>query len=187
MGGLFGDSPEALPAPSSATLSSCGTYRYTLTRRWGADGTPGMLFIMLNPSTADAENDDPTVRRCIGFAKKAGKGHLCIVNLFSYRAADPVALIKRAQSGEPVNGPDAKEHLQKAVESFDGPGDIIVAAWGAQARHTALKPRRDRVAAALERHYKIGLHCLGTTGEGEPKHPLYVPADTTLKPWSAYR
>src|SRR5689334_20041621 len=71
----------------SAVLSPCGLYRYRLTRRWG-DG-PALLFVMLNPSTADATEDDPTIRRCTGFAKREGMPAIEVVNLFAWRATDP--------------------------------------------------------------------------------------------------
>lgn len=150
---------------TNAILSPCGLYRYRLTRRW-ADG-PTCGFIMLNPSTADAEKDDPTIRRCIGFAKREGCGGLIVVNLFAFRATKPIALL---DAEDPI-GPDADHHLLDAIQEVDGP---LIAAWGNWNRG-----HRAADVAAM-----IGAHCacLGKTKDGHPRHPLYVRADAPLVP-----
>ena len=149
----------------TATLSADRAYRYVLTRRW--DDGPVMTWIMLNPSTADADTDDPTIRRCIGFARREGCGAIRVVNLFALRATSPNAL--RASS-DPV-GPDNDSFLRERTHA-----EYVVAAWGA---HGGLHGRSHEVRAAL-RH--LPLLCLGVTPGGEPRHPLYVRSSTPFIP-----
>lgn len=148
---------------SDALLSPCGRYRHWLSREWDAD-LPVCGFVMLNPSTADADLDDPTIRRCIGFAKREGCGGLIVANVYQLRATDP-AEIKRAD--DPV-GPDADSHILQAARRATGP---MIAAWGTHAGE-----RGKHVAQLLSGH----LLCLGTTKSGAPRHPLYLAADTPL-------
>lgn len=138
-----------------AVFDSTGRYRYRLTRSW-APG-PVVAFVMLNPNLADAERDDPTIRRAIGFAKVWGFGELVVVNLFAWRCRDPRDL---ARVPDPI-GPDNDAHLA------DLPDDVVVA-WG---NHGALRGRASEVLRRIEEAY-----CLGVTLRGEPRHPLYVPA-----------
>jgi hypothetical protein len=149
----------------SAVLSPCGKYRYRLDRKWGDGPTCG--FIMLNPSTADAEVDDPTIRRCIGFAKREGCGRLIVVNLYAYRSTQPAAL---AIVPDPHGGPEADAARHQAITEVDGP---LVAAWGAW--NAIASP-----AAAIAIRYGDRLLCLGRTKEGHPRHPLYVKGDAPL-------
>jgi hypothetical protein len=147
----------------SAVFSPCRTYRYRLVRRW-AEG-PTLNVIGLNPSTADETVDDPTIRRCIGFAKAWGYGALVMTNLCAFRATDPKDLWR---ASEPA-GPDNDAWLQKEAEQ----SRLVLAAWGANimakdaGRHAVLYPLRN-----------IELRCLGTTQDGSPRHPLYVPKTT---------
>ena len=155
---------------STATLSPCGRYRYDLTRRWG-DG-PTLLWVMLNPSTADASEDDPTIRRCIGFSKRDGYGSLTVVNLFAYRATDPKALVTVVDP----EGPDNWWHIQQAVRS----SDAVVFAWGA-----AQIPREHHIwhgGALIPSPL-----CLGHTKKGAPRHPLYVKGDQPFVPYVGAR
>lgn len=141
-----------------------GDYRYRLTRQWDVDGDV-VTFIMLNPSTADSLEDDPTIRRCVGFAKRWGFGQLDVVNLFALRATDPKKL---ALHDDPI-GPANIEFLR----SLD-PNSTLVAAWGANSV----------VDDWLKMHlFELpgGLKCLGTTKKGYPRHPLYVKGDTPLQ------
>lgn len=151
---------------SSAAISTCGTYRHWLRRRW--DIGPTMGFIMLNPSTADADNDDPTIRRCISFARREGCGGILVANLFQLRATDPSAL---ATHPDPF-GPHADHVLLDVAGESDGP---LVAAWGA---HSFAAERAAYVTAM------IGIHCvcLGKTKDGHPRHPLYVRGTAPLVP-----
>lgn len=149
----------------SAILSEDGLYRYELTRRWNLRG-PRMCFIMLNPSTADAYQDDATIRRCISFARREACGEIIVINQYAYRATDPSALL--ALSEDERRGAEHRTYWNRALER----ADIIVAAWG------------NWMAGKLKTNPGFGglaVHCLGTTKSGEPRHPLYLPADTPLE------
>ncbi len=142
-----------------------GEYRYSLWRQWDP-ALPRALFIMLNPSTADATQDDATLRRCIGFAKSWVCGSVELVNLFAFRSANPAML---AQVADPV-GPDNTTHIQQAIAR----ASIIVCAWGA---HKQVGYREREVLQLLKGKE---VYCLGSTKEGLPRHPLYVPAAAPL-------
>lgn len=159
--------------PRSAVLSPCGRYRYVLTRRWAAEPGPVCVIVALNPSTADAEHDDPTVKRCIGFARRCGATELRIVNLYALRATDPGEL----WSAEDPVGPDNDRHLVAAAEVAVRTVGPIIVAWGANARS-------DRVRAGVALLGRKDLLCLGTTKAGAPRHPLYLPATAPLMPWT---
>lgn len=165
---LFGK-PAHGPDRGGATLSECGLYRYKLWRQWNS-ALPRMVFIMLNPSTADATENDPTIRRCIGFAKRERHGGILVLNLFAWRATDPKELLRVE---DPV-GPDNRgvwfESMGLAQESPP------VVAWGAL--HKSLKWREDEAWRVLIRPV-----CLGTTKAGHPRHPLYLSKSTPLNPW----
>lgn len=150
------ESPLVSPS-CSAVLSDDRRYRYELWRRWS--GGDYCCFVGLNPSTADESADDPTIRRCIGFAKAWGYGALCMLNLFAFRATDP-ADMKREP--EPV-GADNDATLARLTE---GAG-IVIAAWGVHGTH---RNRASEVMVNLP-----SLHCLGLTKDGHPRHPLYLP------------
>lgn len=156
---------------ASAVLSQDGVYRYLLTRTW-AEG-PALAFVMLNPSTADATADDPTIRRCIGFAKREGFGGLTVVNLYALRATDPREL-RRAI--DPV-GPDNDGHLRRVTWESQLDDAPAVVAWGAHAAP-------DRVAAFVRLATGTRLVCLGTTQAGAPRHPLYIAGAQPLVPWT---
>ncbi len=154
-----------------ARLSDCGRYRYWLARTW--DRTLlACRWVMLNPSTADATTDDPTVRRVMDFARRFGCGGIEVYNLFALRSPKPVALY--APDVDPV-GPDNDTAL-RAIEAHAGP---VVVAWGAHGGY------RGRDAAVLRLLAEIGVRplCLGVTKGGHPKHPLFVPAETPLAPF----
>lgn len=150
---------------TSAVFSLDRTYRYQLWREW--DSTlPTVMFIGLNPSTADETKDDPTIRRCIGFAKSWGHGSLCMTNLFAFRATDPADMMCAT---EPI-GSQNNRHLMELAETIG----LIIAAWGT---HGVFQNR----ASEVLRMWSPGrLHHLGLTKDGHPKHPLYLKAD--LKP-----
>lgn len=150
---------------SSAILSKCGLYRYRLDRRWGEG--PTCAFIMLNPSTADADVDDPTIRRCTGFAKREGCGALMVGNLFAFRATKPEDM---ADSDDPC-GPENRHFLGNMIERCNGP---LIAAWGA---HWMAQ------SGLASTDFGGRLLCLGTTKEGHPRHPLYVRSDAALRPF----
>jgi hypothetical protein len=140
-----------------------GEYRYWLARTWSND-LPPVTFVMLNPSTADGTYDDPTIRRCIGFAREWGYGGIVVVNLFAYRATYPREL---SIVPDPV-GPDNDAYIEMAA------CHRTVVAWGAQKTHG-----RDLHVATL----LTDPLCLGRTKRGAPLHPLFVPHGTPLIPW----
>lgn len=156
----------------SAVISDCGQYRYTLQRRWDHIKIPLATFVMLNPSTADADNDDPTIRRCIGFAKALGWGGIQVVNLYALRSTDPKALWTAA---DPV-GPDNDKHLTDVAQWADIASAPLIAAWGANARP-------DRVTAVLALPHFDRLTALGVTNKGAPRHPLYLPNSARPTRW----
>ena len=147
-----------------AVLSPDGAYRYALRRSWGSG--PPVMFIGLNPSTADHLTDDPTLRRCISFALRWGFDSVAVGNLFALRSPDPREL---ERAPDPV-GPENDKWLKRLVEE----SDTIVAAWGNKG---ALL---DRGSLIQERF--PNLMCLGRTKKGQPRHPLYVKGETELVP-----
>lgn len=155
------------PGASSATFSPCERYRYTLTRRWDA-GAYMLTFLMLNPSTADASKDDPTIRRCIGYARRDGFGGLRVLNIFAFRATDPADMKREA---DPV-GPDNDRTIREVFLHHAKHNLPVVAAWGAHGAHMD----REAAVRAMAAEVGVDLMCLGTTDRGHPRHPLYVPA-----------
>lgn len=160
---------------STATFSQGRTYRYALTRGWDA-ARPLAVFIMLNPSTADALADDPTIRRCISFAQSWTAGGLLVLNLFGLRATDPKVLRRHP---DPV-GPDNDLVIADRLSGAEPVGPVICA-WGS---HAGVAERADRVLALL-RNRAIRPLCLGTTKAGHPRHPLYVRGDTAAVEYEA--
>ncbi len=160
----------------SATLSGCGRYRYALWRETGCLGGEGtVLFVMLNPSTADAEQDDPTIRRCIRFARDWGYAKLAVGNLYALRATHPAAL---ASSDDPV-GPDNDEWLTKLASN----AWTTILAWGAH----PMAQRRSRDVLQLVESCSGGTaQCLGQTKSLAPRHPLYVRASKHPEPFRRY-
>lgn len=146
-------------------------YRYRLTRAWG-DGD-AMCIVMLNPSTADHRKTDPTLRRCIGFAKRWGFDQLVVVNLFAFRSASPKLL--RAARGNGLNpvGLHNDKHIVLAARK----AKRIVVAWG---NDGALEGRGAEVLALLSRRSRKPVWCLGVSKAGYPFHPLYRPENSTL-------
>ncbi len=153
---------------SGAIVDSTEVYRYALWRVWD-ESLPRLGFIMLNPSTADATGDDPTIRRCIGFARALHFGAVDVVNLFAYRATDPARL---AQVGDPI-GPENDHYILQAA----GHSTKLVAAWGCRGELLG----RDAAVRHLLQH--MTLYCLGLTQNGYPHHPLYLRADARLMRW----
>lgn len=152
---------------STAVISLCEKYRYELERHIYSDYLIELVvFVMLNPSTADAEIDDPTIRRCIGFAERYSPEHMRVVNLYAGRATKPKDLWLME---DPV-GPDNDRHVVAALED----ADLVICAWGANAR-------RDQVDHFLKLAGDKPLYCLGTTNSGMPRHPLMLRNDTELE------
>jgi hypothetical protein len=150
----------------AANFSACRTYRYSLWRRWGRGDYA--MFIGLNPSTADETQDDPTIRRCIKFAKDWGYSALCMTNLFAYRATRPADMKKAG--GAAVGW----ENDYTLITLAQGAG-VVVAAWGAHGTH---KGRDQSVRLMVP-----GLHYLRLTKDGHPGHPLYLPSSLRPVEW----
>ena len=157
----------------SATISPCGRYRYLLERLWGSG--PSATFVMLNPSTADAETDDPTIRRCIAFTKAWGCNNLSVVNLYGLRATDPRELRRADDPVGPGNDEAIWQRLMIHSSWEDWP---IVAAWGTKANPYIVRRMLDRARGA-----GVNFSCLGVTMDGHPRHPLYLPRTAELVRW----
>lgn len=173
----------------SAEFSDCRRYRYRLTRlafpttnaslrRMVAMKAPAMLlrivFVMLNPSSADEHTDDPTIRRCIGFAETLGFNRVDVVNLFAMVATDP-----RDLWSTPVLEAVGPENDQWLLATCLQPASFVVCAWGAQ-------PRAAERAASVRHMLRmkgVVLHHLGLTSAGDPRHPLYLPKTATPEEW----
>jgi hypothetical protein len=152
----------------ACVFSPCWKYRYTLGRQ--VEGGRGTLaFVMLNPSTADDTVDDPTVRRCLGYARDLGFGQLQIANLYAWRSRDPYDLLRVP---DPV-GPGNDHYLLATCTA----ADLVVCAWGAFVGADA----RSREVLALLRRGGVVPHALRQTRSGQPAHPLRLPA--TLRPF----
>lgn len=156
---------------SGAILSFCQRYRYALWRKWDP-ALPAMAWVMLNPSTADERSDDPTIRKCIGFAKRMNYGGIIVVNLFAWRATNPAQL---PQVPEPV-GPDNDTSIASAI-AYDFVG-AVVCGWGRPA-HRRVAVRALAVARIL-RAGRVSPTCLHATKDGHPGHPLYLPYTSEL-------
>lgn len=187
---------------SGANISPCGNYRYRLWREWRLgnstqwdmwtedDGSPALdgagqqigeplscVFVMLNPSTADGNQDDPTIRRCMNFAKRFGFDRLDVVNLFAWRATSPKDLMKVGPERDPC-GIDNQQAFQAALDS----AGMVVCAWGAHGTHlgqdqTALGWIEDCLEILRDEGRDVPLVALGLTKDGHPRHPLYLPND----------
>lgn len=162
---------------SGAILSPCGRYRYAL---WRALWTPwteeersnySLAWVMLNPSTADAALDDPTIRRCMSFSRQWGFRRMVVFNLFGLRATNPDELLRAADP----EGPDLRRYLQHICLCSS-----VMVAWGA---HSLARDQYARVADLLAAKQ---LNCLRETKHGAPGHPLYIPGDTDAILWSRY-
>ena len=163
-----------------AWLSECGTYRWALWRAWDRS-LPLLPVCMLNPSTADGRQDDPTIRRLISFAKRQGYGGILVVNLFGYRTAYPTHL--RAHHYDTIVGPRNNEAIEAAI----GEGASVLVGWGAvdwMPRGETGITRSDDFMGYLS-HVNARPLCLGRTAAGHPRHPLYVRGDQPLVEFAA--
>lgn len=152
---------------STATISDDGMYRYDLVRQWGRGDL--VLWIMLNPSVADATDDDRTIRRCIEFARREDASGIAVVNLYAFRTTRPVHLLEAADPVGPEN--------EKAIRAWlsDERVSMVVAAWGAwwESRRHPTRIARPNVEG-FARDAGRELVCLGHTKHGSPRHPLYI-------------
>lgn len=160
---------EKLKMKRSAIIE--GSFRYSLEREWNPS-KEGVLFVLLNPSTADDNIDDNTVKKCIGFAKQWGYGSLEIVNLFAYRATDPKVLFLAEQEGKDVIGPKNDKYIQEAMDR----AEKTIVGWGEMGKN------------ALERCKQVQnmlqgkeIECFGVGKKMQPKHPLMLKYTTPLQ------
>ena len=171
-----------LPVETGAEFSPCRRYRHRLWRAWDAS-LPTCAFIGLNPSTADETHDDPTIRRCVAFARTWGFGRCEVLNLFGWRSTDPMGLLRRRQA--------SREADDRALARVMGEASRLVLAWGTHRRiHRVLAPR----VLAVRRHVdaiasqmrttgrRIEIGTLGTNADGSPRHPLYLARSTAFEP-----
>lgn len=161
----------------SAVISDCGLYRYRLEREVQQEGLV-FAYFGVNPSTADASIDDPTVRKWRGFTQRNGGRKFIVGNVFAYRATDVNAL--GAVTPHAAEGPEQWGYL------FDimGDADVLVPCWGGREKlpknlHPFLLDLSNELAATGK-----ALMCFGTTKSGDPKHPLFLPYETELEPWA---
>ena len=145
---------------SDAIFSDCKHYRYRLWRRWAAGRS--VAFLMLNPSTADATKNDPTVERCHRRAVDMGFGALEVINIFAYRATDPKNLKKAPDPNGPLNDTTLVETAKSS--------DLLICAWGSHGNHLG----RDLQVRELLKQAGVSPHMLALTKHNQPKHPLYI-------------
>ena len=156
---------ELFESGRGAVISGCARYRYLLTREVGGRGAGRVLFVMLNPSTADGDVDDATVRGCVARARAWGYGELWVVNLFGLRSTDPRALLLAADAV----GPENDVWIERAARG----SACVIAAWGV----LGWIQGRDRLVLGMLEGIvgRDRIECLGLTKGGAPRHPLYVP------------
>lgn len=157
-----------------ALISPCTRYRYWLGRSWDPCAYP-LPIIMLNPSTADADIDDPTIRRCMAFARRERFGGIRVFNLFAFRATSPADMKVVA---DPV-GPENDYWINRALDAAAAAGIPVLAAWGTHGAHRA----RDNYVRGMANMRGARLVCLGATAAGHPRHPLYVKGEQPLEPF----
>ncbi|WP_380873659.1 hypothetical protein ACFB49_42970 [Sphingomonas sp. DBB INV C78] len=155
----------------AAEISSCGGYRYSLLRRWDP-GAYVQPVIMLNPSTADAEIDDPTIKRCMAFARRENFGGIRVFNLFAYRATSPADM-------KAVKDPIGPKNDEALAEAFALSATPTLVAWGTDGGHLA----RAAAVCAIAKQAGASLVCLGMTKDGHPRHPLYVKGSQPFVPY----
>ena len=160
----------------SAAFSTCGTYRYEL-RRYLGEGAP-LVICGLNPSSADAETDDPTLRRDIGFAQRWKCGLVVKVNAYALIETDVAKMKRQRAAGRDVIGPENERWLRRAIRLARDHNGIFLAAWGAH-----IEPDRQHAIAVRLAAAKVTARCLGMNKNGTPAHELYVPYDRALRDW----
>lgn len=158
----------------SAIISPCGLYRYRLERH-GLSGAGAVAWIMVNPSTADAAQDDPTIRKVIGFSERMGAGWLIVGNKFAYRATD----VRELATAADPRGPENDVHLVEIMRE----APTVIVAWGPLSKLP--KDLRRRWLTIVRMASDIGrpLTCFGTAQDGHPRHPLMLAYDTPLIEW----
>jgi hypothetical protein len=160
-------------------FSECETYRYTLERTWEKFPVRYCMFLMLNPSTADDVKNDPTIIRCVNYAKAWGYDGLYVGNLYGFRATQPQDMWYRWRQQEDIIGPDNDMWLRKMARK----SEIIVAAWGSQ----AIPERVVYVRTLLNLTRTTDLHYLQLCANGMPSHPLYLNGKLKPQKWKQKR
>ncbi|AFO71682.1 hypothetical protein phiCbK_167 [Caulobacter phage phiCbK] len=165
---VYGDAVVEDGVIKAALLSRCETFRYLLMRVWDP-GKPLLIFLMLNPSTATARLDDPTIRRCMGFARRDDYGGIIVANLFAFRSPSPAAM----KAAEDPIGPMNARVLQHVFEYAMTAGADVIAAWGVHGEF------KDQDYGAVQQAEITGVEvkCLGKSKDGHPRHPLYLRGD----------
>ncbi len=176
---------------SGAILSGDDLYRYQLWREWRGvapkenwrwlgvkDGgghelgePKSCLFVMLNPSTADGDKDDPTIRRCVGFAKREKYDRVDVVNMYAYRATNPKVVLGMTGDGDPIG-----RRNQEIVQAAADRAGLVIVAWGVYGAHIG----HDETVLGWLVDCGKPLYCLGKSKNGQPLHPLHLRADTPL-------
>jgi len=156
----------------SAVLSEDGHYRYRLERWWCRDDSR-LVYCMLNPSIADADRDDPTVRKCCGFAVRHGYGGIVIVNLFAYRATNPADLKIAIEAGYSVHGPLNMNYLRAAFVARP-----VVLAWGHNG--ASIAPAHCAAIITMAKVEAEQVLVLKWLASGVPAHPLHLPYSCRL-------
>lgn len=162
--------PDEFFSEKDAKFSECEQYRYVLWRKWDESLAP-LVFIMLNPSKADATKDDKTISMCCHFARQEGVGGIIVVNLFAFKSTDWKVLLDTPDRVGPEN--------MIWVERVCRNAPRIVVAWGS-------KPVFHEEISNMAKHlscFGASVFCLGKTKDGSPKHPSRLPGDTALIPW----
>lgn len=159
-------SPEPIPI-----------YRYALWRRWTRGG-PLLLVSMLNPSTADHRRDDPTIRRCIGFAKRDGFSGIIVLNAYAFRATKPRDMFAAADPDGPLNRAAKQEAAVIARDTSEGRAPVVMMAHGT---HGGEGGRR---TYDILQQAGCDIRALGVTNDGSPRHPLYVHGEAPMWPWA---
>ena len=158
-----------------ALFDPTGTYRYHLYRSWDRN-LPLACWVMLNPSTADATSDDPTICRVVGFSRDWGHGSVSVVNLFALRTPHPRDL---RTARRPVGPRNDDILVRETVAS-----DIVIVAWGndGHLHNPSTGIPRSREVQGLLHDVGVTTMCLGRTARGEPRHPLYMAGASALVP-----
>jgi hypothetical protein len=166
---------KGLPIRMTAKISEDGLYRYELTRQWGERERDLLPFVMLNPSDADAEKDDPTIRRCMEFARREGASGIIVANLFAWRTPRSDEL---RQADDPF-GRDNRRAIETIAAKSIESGMPVVCAWGCRGALSG----GDKTAIDIMRGAgpSVILKCLGKTKAGHPRHPLYLRRDQPLE------
>lgn len=156
-----------------AVISECGTYRYLLKREWDPS-LPLFVFCLLNPSKADAMQDDPTAKKGMGFTRRLGGGRMWFVNLFAFRTTYPIELWR---TNFPIVGPENDTTISEAFQA----ADKIILAWGGIRKQW--ESRTDQIVRDIMADFsgEKPAYCLGKTKDGQPRHPLMLTYDTPLE------